>query len=372
MSRVWLWLWLALFCSGTAAHKPSDAYLALSVQGAEINAEWQIHLRDLDLVLDLDHNADGRITWGELQARQPEIAAYALGHLQLATGELPCTASRPEQLVDQRSDGGYAVLRFAALCPRRVETLSVDYRLLFDLDPQHKGLLKLIHPAGVTAYIFSADHPQQLLPLAQPSAWHTAVEYTRDGIWHIWTGYDHLLFLLSLLLPVVLLRADDAWQGATEWRPALWDAIRIVTAFTLAHSLTLTLAALGTLSLPSRWVESAIAASVIVAALNNIYPVLGARRWLAAFGFGLIHGFGFAGALAETGLPQTQFLLGLAAFNIGVELGQLSITLALLPIAWWLRHSHFYRRGVLVPGSLAISALAAVWLVERAFDIVFW
>lgn len=372
MSRAWFWLWLALCCGSTHAHKPSDAYLALSVQGAEITAEWQIHLRDLDLVLGLDNNGDGRITWGELQARQPDIADYALGRLQLAAGDLPCPANSPVLLVDQRSDGGYAVLRFNALCPRRVETLQVDYRLLFDLDPQHKGLLKLIHPTGITTHVFSAAQPRQPLSLAQPSTWHTLVEYIGEGIWHIGTGYDHLLFLLSLLLPVVLLRTAGGWQGATAWRPVLRDAVTIVTAFTVAHSLTLTLAALGTLSLPSRWVESAIAASVILAALNNLYPLLGERRWLAAFGFGLIHGFGFAGALAEIGLPQSQFLLGLAAFNIGVELGQLSITLALLPVAWWLRHSHWYRRGVLVPGSFAISVLAAVWLVERAFDVALW
>jgi len=116
-------------------------------------------------------------------------------------------------------------------------------------------------------------------------------------------------------------------------------------------------------------VESTIALSVVLAAANNLKPVVAHRRWLMAFGFGLIHGFGFASVLADLGLPQGALVLSLLGFNLGVEVGQLAIVAAFLPLAFWLRHSAFYRRGVFVGGSALTLALAAIWLVERSFDL---
>jgi hypothetical protein len=188
---------------------------------------------------------------------------------------------------------------------------------------------------------------------------------------HIWMGFDHLLFLLSLLLPAVLVRSrvpGATWTGAPTFRHAFWDVFRVVTAFTVAHSITLSLAALGVVSLPSRLVESAIAASVVLAALNNVRPVVFGGRWIIAFAFGLIHGFGFASVLADLGLPRDSLLLALVAFNVGVELGQLAIVAVFLPIAYALRDTWLYRRVILAGGSLLVAVLAALWLAERALD----
>ena len=143
----------------------------------------------------------------------------------------------------------------------------------------------------------------------------------------------------------------------------------MVTAFTVAHSITLSLAALGVLSLPSRLVASTIAASVVLAALNNLRPLVLGRRWLVAFCFGLIHGFGFASVLADLGLPQDALLLALVGFNLGVEVGQLCIVIAFLPLAFLARGSLLYRRGVMIGGSALITLIAAVWFIERAFDL---
>ena len=180
--------------------------------------------------------------------------------------------------------------------------------------------------------------------------------------------------LAELLLPAV-----GTWQkqpaGRVRWQPvqrlrdALWDVLRIVTAFTVAHSITLSLATLGLVSLPSRLVESVIAASVVLAALNNVWPLFQGRRWSVAFAFGLILGFGFASVLADLGLPQDALALALVGFNVGVELGQLAIVVAFLPLAFVLRDSAFYRRAVLVAGSLLIAAIALAWFLERAFQI---
>ncbi len=143
----------------------------------------------------------------------------------------------------------------------------------------------------------------------------------------------------------------------------------MVTAFTLAHSITLSLAALQVISLPSRLVESAIAASVVVAALNNLRGTIERRRWVMAFVFGLVHGFGFASVLADLGLPQGALVLALVGFNFGVELGQLAIVVAFVPLAFRLRRTRFYRRGVLILGSLLVALTAGWWLIQRAFDL---
>jgi hypothetical protein len=147
------------------------------------------------------------------------------------------------------------------------------------------------------------------------------------------------------------------------------DVLKIVTAFTVAHSITLSLATLGVVELPSRWVEAAIAASVVLAALNNLWPLVQGRRWMVAFGFGLIHGFGFASVLADLGLPRDALLLALVGFNVGVEVGQLAIVALFLPLAYLLRGTWLYRRLVFVGGSMFIAAIALLWLDERVFNV---
>ena len=250
--------------------------------------------------------------------------------------------------------------------------LTIDYTLFADLDPQHRGLLQ---PAGARAATRSAGAraagaDAELRAGTAASRWAQFVDYAREGVWHIWIGFDHILFLLSLLLPAVLV-----WRGSRAGRPAdafarpSWTCFKIVTAFTVAHSITLSLATLGVVALPSRWVESAIAASVVLAALNNVWPLVHGRRWMVAFAFGLIHGFGFASVLADLGLPRDALALALVGFNLGVEAGQLAIVAVFLPLAFALRRTAFYRRVVMVGGSLLIAALAGTWLVERAFDV---
>ena len=351
------------------AHKPSDSYLTLSVEGDRIDGQWDIALRDLDFALGLDANQDDAITWGEVKARHADIAAYALTRLRLGGVNAPCPAQLIEQLIDEHSDGAYAVLRFTAACAAAPKALAVGYRLFFDLDPQHRGLIRLEHEGKTRAGIFTADTPEQSFTLTEFSKWQQFVDYGKEGIWHIWTGFDHVLFLLSLLLPAVLVRRDGRWQPKDSFRGAFIEVAKVVTAFTLAHSITLSLAALGVVSLPSRWVESAIALSVVLAALNNLFPVVSHGRWMAAFAFGLLHGFGFAGALRDLGLPSSSLALSLAGFNVGVELGQLAIVAAFLPVAFWLRRTWSYRRLVLAGGSTAIAAIAVVWFAERALDV---
>ncbi|MEO8738584.1 MAG: HupE/UreJ family protein [Casimicrobiaceae bacterium] len=358
--------------SPAQAHKPSDSYLTLKVDGEQIAGQWDIALRDLDFAIGLDANQDDAITWGEVKAKHADIAAYALARLRLGPESAPCPAQVTEQLIDNHSDGAYAVLRFTATCAAAPKTLTVAYKLFFDLDPQHRGLIRIDYMGANRAGILGVDHAEQKFTLAELSRWQQFLDYGREGVWHIWTGFDHILFLLSLLLPAVLVRSrlpGQRWEPAGSFRATLVDVVKVVTAFTFAHSLTLSLAALGVVTLPSRLVESAIALSVVLAALNNLWPVVFERRWVIAFCFGLIHGFGFASVLADLGLPQESLLLALVAFNVGVELGQLAIVAVFLPIAYNLRRTALYQRGIFVFGSAAIALVALVWLIQRAFNL---
>jgi hypothetical protein len=368
MSRV-LALLLLLASLAAEAHKPSDSYLRLGIDGAAVTGQWDIALRDLEQAIGLDADGDGAITWGELRARQPDIAAYALARLSLQGDGKTCPLTVSGHQVDRHSDGAYAVLRLAAVCPAAPAAIAIGYRLFFDFDAQHRGLLKLEYRGRTQSLVFTPERAEQRFVLGEISASRQFLSYGREGVWHIWIGYDHILFLVSLLLPAVLLRERHRWLPVARFPDAFWDVFKIVTSFTVAHSITLSLAALGVIALPSRLVESAIAASVLLAALNNLLPVVGGRRWAVAFGFGLIHGFGFASVLAELGLPRAALVPALVGFNLGVEAGQLGIVAAFLPFAYALRASWFYRRVVLAGGSAAIASVATVWLLERALNL---
>jgi hypothetical protein len=213
--------------------------------------------------------------------------------------------------------------------------------------------------------VIAAQQPRLAIDLAIPDHTRSALLLVRQGVAHILSGLDHVLFLLALLLPSVLRRQDPGAPNIRQIRNVLGDVVRVVTAFTVAHSLTLGLAALGLVSLSAEVIEPAIAASVAIAALDNLWPVFGSERWSIAFALGLLHGLGFSSALSDLGLAGPALLRGLLAFNFGVELGQLAIVLVFVPLAFLLRNARFYRFVVLRGGSLAIAALSLLWFYER-------
>lgn len=360
---------LAAIAAPALAHKASDSYLAIEIEDTRIRGQWDIALRDLEIAIGLDANGDGEITWGELRARHDAIDTYALGRLALRSGGNACTLHVTEHLVDEHTDGAYSVLRFQAACPTRAEALEIDYRLLFDIDPQHRGLLKLTQAGATRTAVIAPESSTQRFALGATSWLDALAGYFKEGVWHIWIGFDHILFLVSLLLPAVLVREHGRWGPVPALRPALWEVAKVVTAFTIAHSITLALATLGVVDLPSRLVEATIALSVVLAAANNLVPVVRERLWLVAFAFGLVHGFGFASVLTDLGLPTTALATALVGFNLGVEAGQLAIVAVFLPIAFALRRGAFYRRVIAIGGSILIGAIALVWFFERALDL---
>lgn len=357
---------LCAFALTAQAHRPSDAFLTLHVEGAEISGQWEIALRDLAALVDLDLDRNRELSWGELRQAKPLLFAQLARSLQLHADGEACAISFTELLIHDRSDGRYAWFGLNASCAAKLSTLAVDYRLLFDIDPTHRGLLVLDADGTSHTAVLGPDAGVRSFELAGSSALATFRDYLIQGVWHILIGYDHILFLLALLLPAVLRYENGRWQAQPRLVPALWNVFGVVTAFTAAHSITLSLAALGWVRLPISMVEATIAASVILAALNNLRPLILQRgRWIMAFAFGLIHGFGFASVLGELGLPTDLRVLSLLGFNLGVELGQVLIVCLAVPLAFLIRNTWFYLVVVRVAGSVAVALLAAWWLIER-------
>jgi hypothetical protein len=352
------------------AHEPSKSYLHLVIESNAITGQWVVPIKDLNMVLPLDADHDGFITWDELNAQYTNVTKYVFARLSISIdGEIAeLRAANSEPAVEDFSDGTYVEIPFSITNLSAPDKLEVDYRLFFDTNSLHRGMLKLESRGATRAAVFAPDHQLQRFQVGVTTPGRQFLEFLREGVSHIWTGYDHILFLLALLLPAVLHREANRWQPAPKFKPALINVVKIVTAFTIAHSLTLSLATLQLVRLPSRLTESAIAASVILAAANNLWPLVRERGWIVAFVFGLIHGFGFANALSDLGLASGALALTLVGFNLGVETGQLAIVVVFLPVAFLLRRTWFYQWPLLRLGSALIIIVAAIWLAERVGD----
>ncbi len=368
MRRLRTWVAIATLLVGTSAgaHISSNGFMTVNAEGSRVSGTLELSVRDAELAVGLDDNADGKVTWGEVRSHQADLVTYLRSRLAIGGGGTRCAADFGAVQVNQRVDGVYVWIPLTATCAEVIRDLSIDYRVLQDIDPSHRGLLAATAWGETQTGVLTPGSGAQVFQLNHPAQWHAFAEYLRIGIWHIWSGIDHLLFLLSLLLPAVLRRVNGQWEAVPLARPAFIGILKVVTAFTLAHSITLSLAAFNVVHLPSRLTESVIAASIIVAALNNISPRVTQGRWRIAFAFGLLHGFGFASVLAEMGLPAGARLVSLVAFNLGVEVGQLAVVLAVMPLAYSMRATQFYRLTVMRWGSSAIAALAFVWLLQRA------
>ncbi len=376
----------ALLPPAAEAHKASDAYLQLRAAPAGLPAgielRWDIALRDLDAAVDLDADGDARLTWREVQAAWPAIDAYALPRLSVAG----CPLQVARRGLERRSDGAYAVLWLESPCVLPAEP-QVAYALFAEIDPTHRGILKLeqggdrvqvrlLEPLAAAARpaatgdAASGNAPGRAAPVAAPAAapGGTAA-FLREGVHHILTGYDHVLFLLVLLLPAALRRTPQGWQPVGTLGQAVWPVVGIVTAFTIAHSITLALAALRLVTLPPWFIEPAIAATIVIAALDNLVPVLRLPRGVVTFAFGLIHGFGFAGVLAELDLPAAAFVRALLGFNIGLELGQLVIVAVAVSLLYAARHWSGYGRWIVGLGSVTAIVVGGLWFVERTAHV---
>ena len=405
------------------AHKSSDAYVHLGVAAdGGMVLRVDVALRDLDVALDLDTNGDGKLIWAEVRTAWPASEQYVGAHIQLEG----CTLPAAKRALERRIDGVYAALQWQTAC-RSPAVPAIGYSMLVEVDPTHRGIarlewpgsasvLRVLVPKSSISLEASATPPATLsatssptnqasvpagevpISVASPPSAATRAEVTdaarpgsaataaakteppeataaaplqflREGMRHILTGYDHVLFLICLLLPLVMRRTASGWQPVDRLAQAVWPVAGIVTAFTIAHSITLALAATGALSLSPAFIEPAIAVTIILAALDNLRPIFGGRRAIVTFLFGLIHGFGFAGVLAELNLPPSQFAWALLQFNVGLELGQLLIVVVVTTLLFSMRRALRYPLWLIRGGSAAAMAIGALWLVERTANV---
>lgn len=381
-----------------AAHKPSESFLNIEAGSRSLSIKWQVAIRDLDYLIGLDQNTDEQITGLELKSQKDSIVDYLYSRLKLEAFSKPVAESshehhhshshvhshpsslrydatalkqwigayckRSEQvdlLVEKHDALSFAVLVLDYQCKEELDKLKLDYNLLFDEDPEHRALVSVTYEDQTQSYVLAKDQRHITAKLGKVDYKYQFFNFLDQGKWHIWTGFDHILFLLALLLPAVFISK----KREPGIKPVLWTVFKIVTAFTIAHSLTLSLAALEIVQVDSRLIEILIALSVAITALYNLFPLFSLPHSLFPFIFGLIHGFGFAGALQDLGLSLNALLVSLFSFNFGVELGQMAIVVVFVPIAYWLRNTWFYQVIVYRLGSLVILIMALWWLFER-------
>lgn len=349
------------------AHKASDSFMYLNTDTGLFRID--VALRDLALMLPLDKNGDGKVTGAEFRVHRAEILSTVEAGIALSASGQPCQMKGRKWGLAQHSDGAYAAANYRIVCPDNQNPDQLHYNLLFEQDSLHRGLLEISTGRQTTLAVSSPDNQVLALRAAGTmSLWRSFGTFIHEGVLHLLIGLDHLLFLLVLVLPASLARHQATGRNH-HWLPTraqILELTSVVTAFTIAHSITLALAALNLVSLPIAWVETVIAASIIVAAINVAWPILGTRTWLLAFGFGLVHGFGFASVLSDLTTGAASLSVALVGFNVGVELGQLALLAVGFPLLTILARATPLYRQALVPLTLIwVAGISLIWVWER-------
>lgn len=361
----WLLILLSVLASGVAhAHANGSSYLRIESGDGNsgLAAAWDIAAADLSMPLELDADGDGVLAGGEIQSRRSAIARFAIARLGVRRGGEDCRLSAGGITTTVRESEQYVSLQLAGACPAD-GPLEVSTGLFFG-SAGYSALIDAQTANGRFPAVLSFANPVwSEPPVASVSG--TLLRFLREGVWHVLIGYDHVAFLLLLLLPSVLRSSRSGWEMATSSRDVAGELLKIVTAFTIAHSITLGLASTGTIRPPVQPIEAAIAGSIVVAGLLNLFPAASGLRLPLAFGFGLVHGFGFANALREIGAGEFRLALMLAGFNLGVELAQLLIVAAVLPILWLASRWPRYARQFMPALSLATALTGGIWFAGR-------
>ena len=385
---------LLLFAGTTWAHKGSDAYLdvqQLDVAAAPIfRLTLSVAIKDLDLVLPIDGNADGKVTWAEVKTAMPQV----LQLINQAANSPTCRMDWKTDGVERRSDGAY--LRFLAeVHCQNGQALALKYTLFGAQDATHRLLVAgrvggqdllttaspqqvgsiLLSPASGVRTMIAAD-AAEAAHAPPPNWWSALRDYFGLGVHHLLEGYDHLAFLLALVLPLQLslwrtkspqnAGSGQVSHGARPGGRAVWLALlRTITAFTIGHSITLILATLGLTQASPVWVEPVIALSIAVTAFLNLRPLPWLRVEVLALLFGMVHGFGFAGLLLEAAAPTGLLPWALAGFNLGVEGGQLIAVSGWVLLSQPLVTRPWYQAVVVRGGSVLLIGVATWWFWQR-------
>jgi hypothetical protein len=367
-------------------HNPDTSYLQVRITADQVETRLTYDVFTLLAIERLDDNVDGQVSREELAKHAPRVEAFLREHVWLTINEDDETEELgdfsgftwPPDIgdaigeADYHSANGLIHFNFVRPVTETPEQVKLTFGFFKKFGPRHTVLGVFRYGEQVYEdtfdrfypefnYITGYESPQQPsdpeapppVPTAETSMASRLWRFFKLGVEHIFLGYDHICFLIALIV-------------VSKFR----EVVKIVTSFTIAHSITLILATLDVVQLPSRLVETCIAATIVYVAVENLWVKETGHRWWLTFFFGLVHGFGFAGVLRELGLPTTGLVRCLLAFNVGVEVGQLAIALALLPLALLLaRWKHGRLAVVVISVLLALFGLA--WFVDRAFAVDF-
>jgi hydrogenase/urease accessory protein HupE len=296
--------------------------------------------------------AISKLLEGEVDESSADFQDYFASELKVTSWDSECRLERIDRAPPEST--GNRIVHLVFGCPREVRDLSVESTLFLDLDETHTQLARLAPPEdprrSLREGVLTASNRTFHIPDVRTggsASGDRLLAFFKLGIEHLLTGYDHILFLLAAIIAMSLL-----------------DTFKAVTAFTLAHSLTMALAFLGVVSLPSRIVEPLIALTIVYVAIENVLTPHARRRWALTGLFGLVHGLGFVGALKTIAISRDELLLSLVSFNSGIEVGQLVVIAAAAPALWYLGTRSWHRRfcrGF----SMGVGALGTFWLVQR-------
>ncbi|MGH7597346.1 MAG: HupE/UreJ family protein [bacterium] len=345
-----------LVAAPASPHDLNSSYTAIVVTSDSLQAVFTFDTSDLQRNFTLDTDQDRNVTRDELLAAMPVIYDYVEQSVTLAVNFSPAELERRLGGLSQDDFGNvFLNCSFAKKLNGLPAEISLNIGFFEKFGERHKNLAKIVVGEQIQQAVFSSGNSRQRFALGgKVSLLGQIGEFTKLGIEHIFLGYDHIMFLFALIV-----------IGGR-----FINLVKIVTAFTVAHSLTLILAALEILKLPSTIIESGIALSIAYVAAENFVISQAGHRWVLTFIFGLVHGFGFANVLRDLGLPATGLVPSLLAFNAGVEIGQLCIVAVFFPLTLWLAKKKFQRQVVIVFSSV-ILLFGLGWFVERAFDLSF-
>ena len=358
-----------------SAHRLHESYVYFNVAETSLSGRFEATLEDIDAAIGIDDNGDGVLTEAELANNIDRAYALFSERLELLYRGQNLPISYARTTVLGTAQGEFAQIWFdVGGLTSTPNAIDVSYRPLADLlGSDHYGFaliesntrVGLENNESYISLFFRPNDPPQTLSLAGEPLGKLFVDFGRHGAWHIWLGFDHLLFLGALLLPAALSSRSGRWEPKEALGPVLSTYVQLVVIFTIGHAITLSLATSGFVQLPSTLITAAIAASIIAIALLNLVPHMRGRLPLLVFIFGLVHGLGIAQVLAALGLSPTNLAVGLLAFSLGLAIGQIAIVVIALPLIWLFRRWSLYvPLGVRV-GSVAMIALAGVWLLER-------